>query len=419
MKGKRAGEIIERVRGNTIIGGRDGEVEELAAIGGPAIPVLVEHTTDEAYEIRDVCSRALIRIGEPAIPALLDKIDTPVYMYGRSEVPSKTIIRIGKPAVPYLLEELEKGAHRLMNAIHILGKIGDSRATGPLIDILQEREWHWKEVAAKALGEIGDLSAVPYLLDVLKNASDNLWREVSEELQIEVIRALGKICKNNPEEDLGEIIEALSVRLQAADAKAKKTAAGMLGELGDERAIPALINALGDSEGRKPKRAAAAIRIKEWDERGETVSEMAVKALARLGRNAIHLLAAELGRELGPEKEGGSLGIPDLIEILGKGNIGIRNLALTAILEVEIEDMQTLKELHIAAMKFRKENKKDGKNEHGYGEEVRALKELYLSCSKHLSKNADNLVLSRRLPRPKILKSDGFKRVHRIRRVNL
>jgi HEAT repeat protein len=79
--------------------------------------------------------------------------------------------RIGTPAVGALIQALQQESYGIrMGAAEALGKIGDKRATTPLIKCLQEDENDFvRAKAAEALGRIGNQRAIKPLIKALKN----------------------------------------------------------------------------------------------------------------------------------------------------------------------------------------------------------------------------------------------------------
>lgn len=161
----------------------------LGKIGDPrAVPVLIRALflsstlQGDAFPMAEV---ALVRIGEPAVQPLLDA------MAGKDEalnkmakdlsfkpgiVLNKTAIVLGdlmaKPAVDPLLQQLAKAdvvnETKIAGVIEALGKIGDAKAVGPLIKLLQNGKAHYKlrVQTCAALTLLGDKRAVPVLLEI-------------------------------------------------------------------------------------------------------------------------------------------------------------------------------------------------------------------------------------------------------------
>lgn len=90
------------------------------------------------YEVREEAASKLVEIGgDSVITALTDVLKTKKDITGVPEA-IKSLVKIGESAIP------------------------------ALIDLLTAEEWIARESAAKALGEIGDARAIPYLIERLK-----------------------------------------------------------------------------------------------------------------------------------------------------------------------------------------------------------------------------------------------------------
>lgn len=130
-----------------------------------------------------------------------------------------------------------------MNAVKILGQIGDTRALEPLIEALKDKDWNVQEKTAEALGKIGDERAVEPLIYTLKDKSLIVRRASTV--------ALVKIG----EPAVGPLIKALDdenwyVRYYAAE---------VLGKIGDKRAVEPLKKALKDEIRNVRSKAAEAL----------------------------------------------------------------------------------------------------------------------------------------------------------------
>jgi len=138
---------------------------------------------------------------------------------------------------------------------YLLGQAGDPRAIEPLIDALQDEHPGVRGAAANALGKIGDPAAIPYLKPLL--------RQPNLQLAIWAAYALTRLGH-----DCFDVIEA-GVQAEAVDVR--RSAILALQQLGDSRAIPALLGVSRDPA-----------RRFEGD---TTVGEAAQRALVHLGYN--------------------------------------------------------------------------------------------------------------------------------------
>lgn len=125
-----------------------------------------------------------------------------------------------------------KRASTRETAIHILGLTGNRAAVPLLIEALRDPVLSIRIQAAKALGRIGDASAVPALLAALQGADEQLGSQISSacvQIGHAAVPALLERCTSN----------SAWIRWQCIRA---------LGEICGSRALPALVEALRDSD---------------------------------------------------------------------------------------------------------------------------------------------------------------------------
>ena len=81
-------------------------------------------------------------------------------------------------AVPHLITALPEGGEARQDIIWALGRIGDSRASGTLIPVLHDENWHLRAAAAEALGLIQEgEGVVDALIQALADANDSVhWK---------------------------------------------------------------------------------------------------------------------------------------------------------------------------------------------------------------------------------------------------
>ena len=127
--------------------------------------------------------------------------------------------------VDALIEALTDPVNRPWAARH-LGKLGDPRAVGPLIRLLEAQDFQASSAAAQALGRLRALEAVDPLLACVEEGPEDVMRAWA-------IDALGRIGSE-------EAVPAL-LKLLAHDHEGlRRTAAAALAEIGDPRAVDAL-----------------------------------------------------------------------------------------------------------------------------------------------------------------------------------
>jgi hypothetical protein len=115
---------------------------------------------------------------------------------------------------------------------NILGIIGNPAATNVLIDLLHDPVPAVRLQAARALGRVGDPAAVPALLAALHGAD--------EQLTTQIFSSLVKLGSH--------AVPALLQRCKSHSAWIRWNSIRALSEIQDVRAIPALVEALRDSD---------------------------------------------------------------------------------------------------------------------------------------------------------------------------
>jgi len=136
-----------------------------------------------------------------------------------------------------------------VDAATALGQIGDARAVGPLLAVLNDEQTLVREHAATALGQLGDTRAVDALLAAV-NDQENSVRE-------HVFAALGQLGD-------GRAVAPLVAALSHGDWPVRRHAADALGRLGDARAVAPLVTALSEQEWLVRSSAAQALDRLGW-----------------------------------------------------------------------------------------------------------------------------------------------------------
>lgn len=196
------------------------------------------------------------------------------------------LLELGEAAVPYLLEAVaDEDRIRREHVIAGLGTLKVRAAVEPIGAVLARDDWPRRYVAAWALGEIGAAEGIPFLLPALDDGDAEVRRYAVRSLikfnQAAVdplltflpgasvqalpgaIRALG---------DIGDD-RALPALLAAASGPARQEALAALGKLKDPQAEALLVEALGDGDWRSRMNAAMAL--------GTLGGPVAAKALER------------------------------------------------------------------------------------------------------------------------------------------
>jgi HEAT repeat protein len=283
---------------------RNNAAQALARIGDPRtveplIASLKSNSIDYASQI--VVVEALGKIGDARAAESL------ISLFGGGvdemrETAFAAVISIGAPAVEPLIAALSHKKVMVRNiAAQALGRIADPRAVEPLIAALADKDEKVPQMAAKALGWIADPRAVEPLMQALKNKNLLARQPAAEALGLirdpRAVHALVDALKvgfprgNTPkniedfywsvyimkqdhlmrQEAAGALIaigdasvDPLIAVLQDEDLKVRGFAAAALGEIGEKRAIKALIPLQQDGEDMVRQASAEALKKLGW-----------------------------------------------------------------------------------------------------------------------------------------------------------
>lgn len=306
---------------------RTASASALGMIGDPrAVRGLALLLRDERYFVREQASRALGRIGEPAVDLLLEMANSstpatreaavaalgntgskrgidrvlealsdsngnvrsaavrslgdsaseiavsPLMALLRDESSAlraqsaASLGRLGHLALPSLVSALKDSKPSVRQlAAEALGDIGSREAVTPLIELITTDQSGARPEAIEALGKIGDPAAVGPILSIMRTASPSVRKRA--------IRALSSF--RDP-----RAIDALAGALSDQNEEVRQAAASGLGEVGDERVI-ARLERLADNDSSADVRAAAAQAIQRIRQDQKTISKPEQQKLSR------------------------------------------------------------------------------------------------------------------------------------------
>lgn len=163
-------------------------------------------------------------------------------------------------AVEPLVRTLGHVKDVVRSAAGALGKIADPRAVEPLVEVLKEAMSVAQQIAATALGKIGDLGAVESVLEALFDWEVEWAAQWRTRIEVPTIPLGGSGDDEEDEggrsatgipllEDIGDARAVLQLVRALDDAEGVvSSVAWALGNIGDPRAIEALIAALARNE---------------------------------------------------------------------------------------------------------------------------------------------------------------------------
>ncbi len=121
-----------------------------------------------------------------------------------------------------------------------LGEFGDVSAVVPLIKALRDQSEFVRSCVAQALGDLGDVSVVVPLIDALDDHSEDVRHSIAEALSVLVLGL--------SEMDYGQAESHLLDALGDNRRTIRQHVAVVLGESGDDRAAPTLIESLSNED---------------------------------------------------------------------------------------------------------------------------------------------------------------------------
>ena len=137
----------------------------MAEVGPPAVDILIRFSRD--WESRKYVLRTLGKIND-------ERVLEPLISYLKSDEfkddATRALVELGNPAVPKLIEALESREDFVKKqAILALGDIRDPRAVDPLIALLQDDDWLVRLTSASSLEKIGDLRGRAAIKPLMKD----------------------------------------------------------------------------------------------------------------------------------------------------------------------------------------------------------------------------------------------------------
>ncbi|MBD3350149.1 MAG: hypothetical protein GF364_01530 [Candidatus Lokiarchaeota archaeon] len=237
---------------------------------------------------------------------------------GDTQAKKKALFNLGemnvKAAVPQIIDLLKNDDDKVVrnNAARALGKIKDKSALNALCEALHDEDYYVRQNAAWALGKLKDKRAIEPLLRLIKGGGAKVYkssgaqRDVDQEqvtdtlkeegmkyhdVQIKAIKALG---------DLGDekAVGALIAEYDDDEAQIRCAISLALGKIKSKKATSALIRALSDPLWYVRRDAAIALGkikdaraidalINKLNDKYLDVAEKAARALSNIGKVAV------------------------------------------------------------------------------------------------------------------------------------
>jgi HEAT repeat protein len=205
---------------------------------------------DESWRLRKEATELFLSL--PNAPCLVGEVVELLHSEdnaGLRNAAVEILVRIGEPALPHLIEELSCNDHDVRKfALDILGAIGDLSCVAAAQKSLHDPDANVRAAAAENLGRLRAVESVPALLQAMEQP-DLL-------LRFAILDALARI---------GAPLPLAPLLPFSSDPLLRKALVDCLGQLGDEDAASLLIDALKDNL--RKVREAAAIALLRLDRR--------------------------------------------------------------------------------------------------------------------------------------------------------
>jgi HEAT repeat protein len=234
-------------------------------------PLLVA-IEDDYWAVRSHVGWALAKLGgDQAIEGLITLFNDTMMEVQAEAV--QAMASMGNGVVPTLITSLKDKRWRVREqAAKTLGELRDPQAVKGLIVVCRDRDGAVKSAAAEALGKIGDPQAVPTLIKLFKDTSkiaretagtalmyigipsvDALLETLKDPhfvVRCHGVRALGGMTTDyqmgKPWVRESRVVDALIGMVKDPDRAVREDATIALGNIGDPRAVDALLEAMKD-----------------------------------------------------------------------------------------------------------------------------------------------------------------------------
>ena len=217
-----------------------------ARAGARGVAMVIENMDNaETLPARRALNTLLVRLGEPALPSILEHLGDSRWYIVRNLAAVLGAIGSGH-AVPELSQCLRHPDARVAKeAIRSLAMIGGTEAEQAIIGLLGEGNPELLPQAITSLGAMKSRGALPWLTATL--ARDDLLLQTLPQ-KLETLAAIGMIGDRSVVPLLNEILLGRHIVARGRWLKLRVAVAACLGKLGDPNALPAL-RKTGDSEG--------------------------------------------------------------------------------------------------------------------------------------------------------------------------
>jgi HEAT repeat protein len=240
---------------------------------------LLDHLEDEDFRQREIVYLILNHLGGEMVASIIERIVATESPFAKKTL-ATALLRIGPPAIPPLLEILKDGRRSFVRAaVAVLGEMGNRDAVRGLSLTVYHVDNRIRIDAIHSLARIGGKEGTEVLMDLLRDSNRAIRRQV--------ILWLG-ITRN--ERGVQPLLTLINERdIMGKSLTLKKEALLAIGRIGDRRALEPLFRLVNTRRWLSPGR---------WQE----LKILAVEAIGRVGGDS----AREFLKKT--EAHGGSIG---------------------------------------------------------------------------------------------------------------
>ncbi len=219
-------------------------IDQIAAIGVDAVPLLVDKMTTKDARERLTIGNILKKIGSPAVPYLIQSLNNPDPVIVQRVCYSLGDIGDTTATIPLTREAADTSWQVREQSLDALGKLADARANEAVVGGFADSIGQVRKAATVAAGKIGIENAVSRLVHIL---GDDFYGA-----RMSAVDALLKM-------DSSKVIPALRDSMLSPNPFVGDLGCYILGKLGSDRALNVLMDQAASPNPNRRAHAAEAV----------------------------------------------------------------------------------------------------------------------------------------------------------------
>jgi len=234
-----------------------GQVQLLSALAkrgdAEALPAVVKQATSSSAEVRIAALEAMGVLGNETIVSFLAQAAAS-NTGEEQQAARESLYRLrGNKVDQTIIDNLNRAEAKVkVELIRSIGERSIKAGAAKLLKTAQDSDGTVRRESFKVLSDVGGAEHLSALLDLLIKAQYSSERKAAE-------KTIVSILKKTENAGLGQVLSAAT---SVTEVKARCSLSGILGKIGDNRALPVLRKALADSNG--DVKRAAILALSEW-----------------------------------------------------------------------------------------------------------------------------------------------------------